>query len=133
MIVLDSSAAVEWLLGRAGSSLVAAHLADPEVAVHAPFLLGVEVTSSLRRLVLDGHMSPSRGAIAIADLSATDITLHDPTPLLPRAWELRANLSAYDAVYVALAEALDATLVTGDARIARAPGTAVAVNVIPIS
>ena len=132
MIVLDSSAAVEWLLGRAASSVVAAHLADPDIAVHAPSLLGVEVASSLRRLVLGGYMPPSRGAMAIADLTATDITLHDPTPLLPRAWELRANLSAYDAVYVALAELLGATLVTGDAHIARAPGTTAAVDVIPI-
>lgn len=132
MIVLDSSAAVEWLLGRAAASVVAGHLADPDTSVHALSLLGVEVASSLRRLVLGGHMPPSRGALALADLGATDITLHDPTPLLPRAWELRENLSAYDAVYVALAEALGATLVTGDARIARAPGTAVAVDVIPI-
>lgn len=77
-------------------------------------------------------MPPSRGETAIADLSATDTTLHDPTPLLPRAWELRANLSAYDAVYVALAEALGATLVTGDARIAGAPGVMAAVDVVPI-
>ena len=132
MIVLDSSAAVEWLLGRAAASVVAGHLGNPDTSVHAPSLLGVEVASALRRLVLGGHMPPSRGETAIADLSATDTTLHDPTPLLPRAWELRANLSAYDAVYVALAEALEATLVTGDARIAGAPGVMAAVDVVPI-
>ena len=130
--MLDSSAAVEWLLGRPASSEVAARFADPDLAVHAPTLLGVEVASALRRLVLGGHMPAGRGAIALDDLRATDICFHDPLPLLPRAWELRANLSASDAVYVALAEALGATLVTGDARIARAPGTSIAVDVVPI-
>ena len=130
MIVLDSSAAVEWLLGRPASSVVAAHLADPDVAVHAPFLLGVEVASALRTLVFGGHMSAGRGAMAIADLTATDINLHDPTPLLPRSWDLRANLSAYDAVYVALAEVLDGILSTCDGPLSRAPGLACRVELL---
>lgn len=132
MIVLDSSAAVEWLLGRPAAPGIAERFRDPEVAIHAPSLLGVEVASALRGLVLGGHMSPDRGALALADLEAADITMHDPTPLLPRAWTLRANLSSYDAVYVALAEVLGATLITGDARIARAPGVAAPVDVIRV-
>ncbi|QAY59952.1 PIN domain-containing protein [Microbacterium protaetiae] len=131
MIVLDASAAVEWLLGRSGARFVAERIADPDVSIHAPAPIGVEVVSALRGLTLRHHMSADRGAAAIADLAAAGVDLHDPTPLLPRAWQLRANLSAYDAVYVALAEVLDATLLTTDARIARAPGIAAEVVVVP--
>jgi len=122
MIVLDASAAVEWLLGRPGAAQVSAQIADPDVSIHAPAILGVEVASALRGLSLGHHLSADRGALALADLAAADVDLHDPTPLLPRAWQLRHNLSAYDAAYVALAEVLGATLVTADARIARASG-----------
>lgn len=121
MIVLDASAAVEWLLVRDAAAAVADRFQDPDVTVHAPSLLDVEIAAALRGVVLGHHMPPDRAAIAPSDLSSADITLHDPTPLLPRAWELRNNLTPYDAVYVALAEVLDATLVTTDARIARAP------------
>lgn len=130
MIVLDASAAVEWLLVREGARSVADHFRDPDVMVHAPSLLGVEVTAALRGLVLGGHASPERASLALSDLMSTDITLHDPTALLPRAWELRSNLTPYDAVYVALAEVLEASLVTADARIARAPGLRVRVDAI---
>lgn len=130
MIVLDASAAVEWLLVRDGAEAVADRLRDPEVTVQAPSLLGVEVTAALRGLVLGGHASPERASLALSDLASADITLHDPTPLLPRAWELRSNLTPYDAVYVALAEVLDASLVTADAHIARAPGLRATIDVI---
>ncbi|MGO1167311.1 MAG: type II toxin-antitoxin system VapC family toxin [Janibacter sp.] len=130
MIVLDASAAVEWLLVREGARSVADRFRDPDVIVHAPSLLGVEVTAALRGLVLGGHASPERASLALSDLASADITQHDPTPLLPRAWELRSNLTPYDAVYVALAEVLDARLVTGDARIARAPGLRTSIDVI---
>lgn len=130
MIVLDASAAIEWLLVRDGAAAVATHLSDPEVAVHAPSILGVEVTAALRGLVLGGHASAERASIALADLRASDIALHDPTPLLPRTWELRDNLTPYDAVYVALAEVLGATLVTADGRIGRASGTRARIETI---
>lgn len=132
MIVLDASAAVEWLLVRDAATAVADHLGDPEISVHAPSLLGVEVAAALRGLVLGGHTSAARAELALADLAAADIAIHDPTPLLPRAWQLRANLTPYDAVYVALAEALGATLVTTDARIARAPGTRAEITVATV-
>ena len=131
MIVLDASAAVEWLLVRPGAPAVAGRLRDPETTAHAPSLLGVEVTAALRGLVLGGHATPERASLAMSDLASADITLHDPTPLLPRAWELRGNLTPYDAVYVALAEALAARLVTADARIARAPELGATVDVVP--
>lgn len=128
--MLDASAAVEWLLVREGAQSVADRFRDPDVMVHAPSLLGVEVTAALRGLVLGGHTTAERGAQALSDLESADITLHDPTPLLPRVWELRGNLTPYDAVYVALAEALDAPVVTADARIARAPGPRATIDVI---
>lgn len=130
MIVLDASAAVEWLLVRAGAEQVADRFRDPEVTVHAPSILGVEVAAALRGLVLGRHASADRASLALEDLTSADITLHDPTPLLPRAWELRDNLTPYDAVYVALAEVLDAPLVTMDARIARAAGVHAQIDVI---
>lgn len=128
--MLDASAAVEWLLVREGAQSVADRFRDPDVMVHAPSLLGVEVTAALRGLVLGGHTTAERGAQALSDLESADITLHDPTPLLPRVWELRGNLTPYDAVYVALAEVLEASLVTADARIARAPRLRASVDVI---
>lgn len=130
MIVLDASAAVEWLLARDAAAAVAARWTDPEVSVHAPSLLGVDVTAALRGLTLGGHATSERAELALQDLDAAAIALHDPTPLLPRVWELRANLTTYDAVYVALAEVLDATLVTLDARIARAPGMRAVIDVV---
>lgn len=130
MIVLDASAAVEWLLARDAAAEVAARFTDPDVTVHAPSLLGVEVTAALRGLVQGEHTTAKRASIALSDLASADITLHDPTPLLPRAWDLRNNLTPYDAVYVALAEVLDATLVTTDARIARAPGARADIDLV---
>jgi predicted nucleic acid-binding protein len=130
VIVLDASAAVEWLLVRDAATAVADRFTDPDVTVHAPSLLGVEVAAALRGLVLARHTTAARASVALTDLASAGIALHDPTPLLPRAWELRGNLTPYDAVYVALAEVLDAVLVTTDARIARAPGLRAAVDVV---
>ena len=130
MIVLDASAAVEWLLVRPAAEAVAERMVDPDVVVHAPSFLGVEVAAALRGLVLGRHMSAERAATALSDLAAADVASHDPAPLLVRAWELRDNLTPYDAVYVALAEALGATLVTADARLARAPGIRADLHVV---
>lgn len=130
MIVLDASAAVEWLLVRDGAAAIADRFSDSDVTVHAASLLGVEVAAALRGLVRARHTTAARASTALGDLTSADIALHDPTPLLPRAWELRDNLTPYEAVYVALAEVLDATLVTTDARIAKAPGLHARVDVI---
>jgi predicted nucleic acid-binding protein len=88
----------------------------------APELLDVEVLSALRRLVASGELSPSRAELAIADLGVLDIDRVPHASLLRRCWELRENVTPYDAVYVALAEAHRATLVTGDRKLAAAPG-----------
>jgi predicted nucleic acid-binding protein len=122
MIVLDASAAVELLLGTELGRSIAIRLADPEISLHAPHLLDVEVAQALRRYVLEGELDHGTARAALEDLCSLDIERYAHEPLLDRVWALRDNLTAYDAVYVALAEALDAILLTCDGRLARAPG-----------
>jgi predicted nucleic acid-binding protein len=121
MIVLDASALVELLLGTAVGRAIASRIASPEVSLHAPHLADVEVTQALRRLVREGDIDADSARAALADLRALDVERHAHEPLLDRMWALRDNLTAYDAAYVALAEAMEATLVTCDGRLARAP------------
>lgn len=130
MIVLDASAAVEWLLRRPAAARLDAMLAAPSVVMHAPAHLPAEVGAALRGLAIGGQMTAARGRQALDDLLAADIELHDPTLLLSRAWELRANFTFYDACYVALAELLDAVLVTTDARLTRAPSLRTQIRLI---
>jgi len=86
--------------------------------LNAPHLLSVEVTQALRRLVMTGAVADFDAADCLVDLDNLLIRRWRHEPLLARVWELRSNLTAYDAVYVALAEALEATLLTADARLA---------------
>lgn len=130
MIVLDASAIVELLLGTDQGRLIAARIADPGLGLHAPHLADVEVAQALRRYVREGELEPASAAAAIEALRALDLERHGHEPLLDRVWALRENLTAYDAVYVALAEALDSTLLTCDGRLARAPGVARRVEVV---
>jgi len=88
----------------------------------APELVDLEVASVLRRQLQGGEVDLRRAALALADLAAIPLRRAPHRPLLARCWELRDNLTIYDASYVALAEALDVTLLTGDGRLARAPG-----------
>jgi predicted nucleic acid-binding protein len=88
----------------------------------APELLDVEVASVLRRQVRLGATAPRRADLALADLAAAPLARAPHQPLLGRCWELRDNLTIYDATYVSLAEALGVALLTGDARLARATG-----------
>ena len=112
MIVVDASALLEFLLQTALGTRVEARLFRDRDEFHAPHLADVEVTQGLRRLVRAGEVSPARAAEAIADLADLDLHRHPHVDLLMRAWKLRENITAYDAMYVALAEALDAPLVT---------------------
>ncbi|SNS07250.1 Predicted nucleic acid-binding protein, contains PIN domain [Geodermatophilus saharensis] len=129
MIVVDCAAVVDVLTGVEGSDRLRARLAVEDL--HAPALLDYEVVSALRHLVLRGSLSASRGAAALADFE--DLAL-ERWPALGalrrRAWTLRENVSAYDAAYVALAEALQCPLLTRDARLARTPGHEVRVEVV---
>lgn len=122
MIVVDASAVLELLLGTAIAPRVTARLLDQAESLHAPHLLDIEVAQVLRRFAAAGELTATRGREALNDLDALPITRYPHDILLPRIWELRANLTAYDAAYVALAEALDAPLLTTDACLARAPG-----------
>jgi predicted nucleic acid-binding protein len=122
VIVVDASALLEFLLQTPLGARVEARLLRDEEELHAPHLVDVEVAQGLRRLVRTGEVSADRAAGAIADLADLDLHRHAHLDLLARAWRLRENLTAYDAVYVALAEALDAPLVTCDTPLARAPG-----------
>lgn len=122
MIVLDASAVLELLLSTERGERIARRVADPALALHVPHLLDLEVTQALRRYVRDGDLPPAAAEEAILNLRALDLDRHAHEPLLERVWTLRQNLTAYDAVYVALAEVLDAVLVTCDGALARVPG-----------
>ena len=121
MIVLDSSAAVDYLARLAPSQWVAEQIElDPDL--HAPHLLDIEVTGSLRRLLQASFITERRARAALDDLAALDLARYPHLLLLDRIWQLRRNLTAADAAFVALAEALDAALVTTDRKLAGAPG-----------
>ncbi|MGO9604250.1 MAG: type II toxin-antitoxin system VapC family toxin [Candidatus Binataceae bacterium] len=120
MIVLDASAAVEWLLQTPTGARVEARIFSGTESLHAPHLIDIEVTQVLRRYSATGAITASRGRDALQDLLDLSLTRYPHDVLLPRVWELRNNLTAYDAAYVALAEALGAPLVTCDGKIASA-------------
>ena len=122
MIVLDASALVAVLLNTDVGRRVAEVISLPAASLHAPQLLDIEVLQVLRRHVRRSAMTAERGAIGVKALEQLDITRYGHEELLPRIWALRENLSAYDATYIALAEALDAPLLTLDARLAASPG-----------
>ena len=130
MMVVDASAVVEFLLQTPLGQRVEANLFDRTEQLHAPYLLDVEVIQALRRLVRTGDVLPARAEEALEDLAALAIRRHSHFDLLGRAWELRDNLTAYDAMYVALAEAIDSPLVTCDARLSTAPGHAAQIEVV---
>jgi predicted nucleic acid-binding protein len=129
VIVVDASAVVELLLGSPGGATVRARIQRPDESLHAPHLLDVEVASVLRRYQLSGELSAEEGREALADLTGLDIARYPHEPLLPRVWELRTSVTAYDAVYLALAEILEAPLLTLDRRLARARGHGARVEV----
>lgn len=124
MIVLDASAILELILDTSAGRQVAVRIGDPAEGLHTPHLADVEVVQALRRYVRAGGIDEETAAIALDDLRALDLQRHAHEPLLERVWELRQNLTAYDAVYVALADVLECVLLTCDRRLSRAPGMA---------
>jgi predicted nucleic acid-binding protein len=122
MIVVDASALIEALLRTGTAAVVRERLFDAARTLHAPHLIDLEVAQVLRRYAGIGRMDQARCREAIDDLSDFPLRRYQHDILLPRVWELRHNLTAYDAAYVALAEALDAPLLTRDRRLATAPG-----------
>jgi predicted nucleic acid-binding protein len=122
VIVVDASALLEALLQTPAATAVEARLFYDGLPLHAPHLIDLEVTQVLRRYALTGQIEPARCRDALDDLQDFSLRRYQHDVLLPRVWELRHNITAYDAVYIALAEALDATLLTRDRRLAAAPG-----------
>lgn len=115
----DASALVELLLGTRAGEAVDRVLRD-EPAADAPALFDIEVCAAVRSRVARGVLSPSRAHQLLSDLAALPVVSWPHAPLLARVWALRENVSAYDGVYVALAEALEARLVTADRHLANA-------------
>jgi predicted nucleic acid-binding protein len=122
MMVVDASVLLEALLRTSAARRVEERLFSPGQTLHAPHLLDVEIAQVIRRYAAKGEIDGERGRAALADLSDFPIHRYAHDFLLPRVWDLRNDLIAYDAVYVALAEALDAPLLTRDQRLAAASG-----------
>lgn len=119
MLVVDASVVVDFLLDP---DSLRERLREGGDDLHAPAHLDVEVLSALRRLAQRGTLTDGRARGAVDDLVDLPVSRYDVTPLLRRSWEIREQVGAYDAPYVALAEALDATLITRDGRLARTTG-----------
>jgi predicted nucleic acid-binding protein len=130
LIVVDASALLEFLLRTPLGARVEARLFRKQDELHAPHLMDVELAQALRRLTRTGEVAPGRAAEAIVDLADLDVHRHAHVDLLGRAWKLRENVTAYDAMYIALAEALNAPIVTCDRPLARTPGHHATIDVI---
>ena len=122
MIVVDASAVIEMLLHSPAAAAVERRIFGSRETLHAPHLLDVEVAHAFRRYAAAGAMSSERGHEALTLLIDFPVQRHPHRSLLARIWTLRNNLTVYDAAYVALAEALDAPLITRDRRLARSSG-----------
>jgi predicted nucleic acid-binding protein len=122
LIVVDASALIEVLLRTLASTAVESHLFAPGQTLHAPHLLDIEVAQVIRKYAARREIDAERGRVALDDLGALRMQRYPHDFLLPRVWSLRNNVTAYDAVYIALAEALDAVLLTRDHRLAVAAG-----------
>jgi predicted nucleic acid-binding protein len=130
VIVLDASAALDWLLQTSAGQRIDRRIYALNESLHAPHLLDLEIAQVLRRLVREGSVSANRADQVIQDLVDLRIARYPHFVLLPRLWQYRHNLSAYDAAYVALAEQLGATLLTRDGRLAASPGHTAKIEVL---
>lgn len=129
MIVLDASAAIDWLLQTVAGQKIENRIYARSESLHAPHLLDVEVAQVMRRLVREAAVTAQRADQALQDLLSLPLTRYPHFVFLPEIWRLRNNLTAYDAAYVTLAEELGATLVTRDGRLASASAHAVTIEV----
>lgn len=120
MIVIDASVAIEILIRTPISTKVAAGVIYEDV--HAPHLIDLEVTSALQRMVKSRALDTATAETALLGLQEWPLVRHEHTALLNRIWELRESVSSYDACYVALAETLNAPLLTFDGRLSRSHG-----------
>lgn len=132
MIVLDASVLIEYLTESDRGETVRERLAAETGWLWAPAVVDAEVGHALRSEVRRRTISQSRAEEALEALMAMRLERASHRFLAERSWQLRDNLSFYDGLYVALAEALDAPLLTFDARLARAPGILAQVDLIPV-
>ena len=130
MIVLDASALLDLLLRTPRGETVARRIGGGDETLHAPHLVDLEVVHALRRYEMKGLLTRTRAEEALDDFADLDILRYPHDALLPRIWALRRNVTAYDAAYLALAEALDAPLLTADEKLARSPGHHARVEVV---
>jgi len=130
VIVVDASAVLELLLNTRAAAKVSERIFATGETLHAPHLIDLEVAQVLRRYAGIGELSAERGTDALEDLADLPLNRYPHNLFLPRIWELRGNLTAYDAAYVALAEALGAPLVTRDRALARAGGHAARIELV---
>lgn len=117
MIVLDASVVVELLTNGAMADAIRNELADRDEPLLVPHLIDIEVVSALRRLTGGQRIDAHRSAEFLAGLAALPAERYAHTPLVGRIWELRHNFTAYDAAYIALAEATGSTLYTCDEKL----------------
>jgi predicted nucleic acid-binding protein len=129
VIVVDASAIVDLVCDARGAAELRERLLADGVA-HAPHLIDIEVGSALRRLVARDVLSADRASGALSDAVELPILRYPHGPLIERAWELRGHLTIADGVYIALAELLDATLVTSDSRLARTGGHGATIELV---
>ena len=130
MIVLDASVVLEVLLRSQAGLKIEERIFSPSEILFAPHLLDLEVVQVLRRYCASGEIDSERGKEAIEDFKDLPINRYQHDIFLYRVWELRHNMTAYDAVYVALAETLPAPLLTRDAALASAPGHEAVIELI---
>jgi predicted nucleic acid-binding protein len=129
-MVLDASAAIELILNTAAGRRLAKRLADESVAIHAPHLIDVEIAQVLRRYVAHKAFPEARASLALEHWRSLQIARYPHEPFLGRIWHLRDNFSAYDAMYVSLAQALSTVLLTSDQKLARAPNVGAQIELI---
>ncbi len=129
MLVVDASVLAPALVDGGETGQRFRERLRGEVVI-GPDLLRIEVISVVRRHLRAGRLSQEHAAAAIEDLLEFPVRVSPTTPLLSRMWELRENLTAYDACYAALAEAMDAPLLTADLRLANAPGVRCSIETI---
>jgi len=127
-LVLDASAAVDYLLAFGAFERIAERIAVRSETLHAPHVLDLEVTQALWRLTSRGTIAASRTQDALEDYAGLRIRRYPHGWMLPRIWQLRENVTAFDAAYIALSEALDAPLLTSDGALARSSGHAAAIE-----
>jgi predicted nucleic acid-binding protein len=130
LIVLDASALIDLLLRREGAEAIEERVFAQGESLNAPHLIDLEVAQVLRRYRLVSEISNSRAAEVLDDLADMPLNRYPHDVLLPRIWELRNSATAYDAAYLALAEALDAPLLTRDRRLAVSRGHRVKIEVV---